>query len=126
MAQESEAQIKLELEQTKVRAEATEAKVRTTESRAKTAEAKVEASEKELAEMAMDVVYLVWSYNRFVDLFFLADPSIHDRFETRLAAEESFVAQARMAVSEGRVPEADPVIMMEAEVSPESSEIQPV
>ena len=125
LAQESEAQLKLELEQTRVRAEAAEAKVRTTESQVKTAEAKVAASEKELAEMAMDAVYLVWSYNRSVDLSFLADPSIQARFETRLAAEESAAAQARLAVSEGRVPEVDPIVVMEAEFPPEASKIPP-
>ena len=46
LAQESEDQIKLELEQTRARVEA---KVQTAESRAETAEAKVAASEKELA-----------------------------------------------------------------------------
>ena len=115
LAQESEARVKLELERTRIRADAAEAKV-------KTAEAKVAASEKELAEMALDAVYLVLSYNMSVDLSFLADPSIHARFKTRLAAEESAKAQAQLAVSESRVPKADPVVVMEAEVPPETLE----
>ena len=123
MAPESEAPLKLELERTRARADASEVKVRTAESQVKTAEAKVAASEKELAEMALDVVYLVWSYNRSVDLSFLVDPSIHARFETTLDTEESVVAQARLVISKGRVPEADPVIVMEAEVPTEASEI---
>lgn len=73
--------------------------------------------------MAMDAVYLVWSYNRSVDLSFLADPSIHARFETRLAAKESAKAQAQLAISEGRVPDVDPVVVIEADVPSETSEI---
>lgn len=57
-----------------------------------------------------------------MDLSFLGDPSILARFETKLAAEESAKAQAQLAVSEGRVPEVNPVVVMEVDV-PETFEV---
>lgn len=45
------------------------------------------------------------------------------RFETKLAAEESSVAQAQKAASEGRVPEVDPIVVIASEVPLEASEI---
>ena len=126
LARESEDQLKSELGQARAKAKAESKAKAAAESRAEIAEAKVAASEKELEEIAMDAVYLVWSHNRSVDLSFLNDPSVQARFETRLAAEASAAAQARQAISEGRVPEADPVVEMEAEVPPEASNIPPV
>ena len=89
-------------------------------SRAETAEAKVVASEKEMEGVAVEAIYLGWSHNRSMDLSFLGDPSVLARFETKFAAEESAEAQARLAVSEGGVPEADHVVVIEAEVPPEA------
>ena len=65
---------------------------------------------------ATEALYLAWSYNRSMDLSFLGDPSMLARFETMFAAEESAAAQARKAASEGKVPEVDPVVVIEAEV----------
>ena len=82
------------------------------------AEAKVKSADKELEGISIDAVYLylAWTNNRSMDLSFLEDPSALARFETRLSAEESAVAQARQAASEGRVPEDNPVVEIEADV----------
>lgn len=49
----------------------------------------------------------------------MEEPSLLARFETKFAAEES--AKAQQAVSEGRIPEVDPIVVMEVEVPPEAS-----
>lgn len=108
------AQLNSELEKMRGRAEAAKANV-------VAAEDKVVASEKEMEGVAMEAIYLAWSHNRSMDLLFLGDPSILARFETKLNAEEFAEVQARLAVSESRVPEADPVVVMEVEVPPEAS-----
>lgn len=66
--------------------------------------------------MATEALYLAWTYNRSMDLSFLGDPSMLARFETKLSAEKSAVAQAQQAASEGKVPELDPVVEIEANV----------
>ena len=85
------------------------------------AEAKVKAADVELEEIAIDAVYLAWTNNRSMDLTFLEDPSALARFETRLSAEASAAAQARQAVSEGRIPEVNPIVEIEADVPPAAS-----
>ena len=87
------------------------------------AEAKVKAADEELEGIAIDAVYLAWMNNRSMDLTFLEDPSALARFETRLSAEASAAAQARQAVSEGRVPEVNPIVEIEADVPPAASNI---
>ena len=118
LAKESEDKLRSELEQAKAKARA--------ESRARAvAEAKVAAANKELKGIAMDAVYLAWTHNRSMDLSFLEDPSVQARFETRLSAEEFAAAQAQQAISEGRVPNIDLVVEIEAEVPPTASDIPP-
>ena len=85
------------------------------------AEAKVKAADEELEGIAIDAVYLAWTNNRSMDLTFLEDPSALARFETRLSAEASAAAQARQAVSEGRIPEDNPIVEIEADVPPATS-----
>lgn len=87
------------------------------------AEARVKSADEELEGIAVDDVYLAWTHNRSMELSFLKDPSAQARFETRLSAEESAAAQARHAASEGRVPEANPVVEIEAEVPPSASDV---
>ena len=89
--------------------------------RAEAAEALVVASEKEMEGVAEEALYLAWCHNRCIDLFFMEEPSMLARFETKLAAEESATAQAQLAVSEGRVPEVDPIVVMEVEVPSDTS-----
>lgn len=137
VAQESEAQAKVEetfltnrvaqlnsdIEKMRGQVQSADDRAAAANAKVETAEAQVAAFEKEMEEMAIEAVYLVWSYNRSVDLSLLGDPSIVARFETKLAAEESAKAQAQLVVSEGRVPEADPVVVMEVDVPLETSEI---
>ena len=87
------------------------------------AEAKVKAADEELEGIAIDAVYLAWTNNRSMDLSFLEDPSALARFETRLSAEESAAAQARQAASEGRLPEDNPIVEIEADVPPAASNV---
>ena len=108
--------LQLELAQCRAKLEA-ESKARAL------AEAKVKSADEELEGIAIDAVYLAWTNNRSMDLSFLEDPSALARFETRLSAEESAAAQARQAVSEGRVPEVNPVVEIEAEVPPATSNV---
>ena len=58
-----------------------------------------------------------------MDLSFAEDPSMLARFETRFSAEASAAAQAAKATSEGRAPENDPIVVIEADVTPESSDV---
>ena len=106
--------LQLELERCRAQAEA-EAKARAL------AEAKVKAADEELEGIAIDAVYLAWTNNRSMDLTFLEDPSALARFETRLSAEASAAAQARQAASEGRIPEDNPIVEIEADVPPAAS-----
>ena len=85
------------------------------------ARALAEAADEELEGIGMDAIYLAWINNRSMDLAFLEDPSALARFETRLSAEESAAAQARQAISEGRTPEANPIVVIEADVPPTAS-----
>ena len=89
------------------------------------AENRVAEVEAEMEGMAMDALYLAWSHNKSMDLSFAEDPSMLARFETRFSAEASAAAQAEKATSEGRVPEVDPVVVIEADVPPEVSNIPP-
>ena len=111
------AQIKTEA---KARASA-EAQVKAEAQARALAEAKAKAADEELEGIAMDAVYLAWMNNRSMNLTFLEDPSALARFETRLSAEESAAAQARQAVSEGKTPEANPIVEIEADVPPAAS-----
>ena len=106
LVRESEAQVRFELDKMRARANADEA-------HAKAAEAKVVASGKELSEMALDAVHLVWSYNWFVDLSFLQEPTLETHFETRLAVVHS----------EGRALDANPIVVIEADVPSDAPEI---
>ena len=124
VAQESETQAKVEeafltnkVAQLNTDLEKMRGRAETAEAKEAVAEAKVVASEKEMEGVAVEAIYLAWSHNRSMDLSFLGDPSVLARFETKLAAE----APARLAVSEGRVPEADPVVVIESEVPPVAS-----
>ena len=85
----------------------------------------MKSADEELEGIAIDAVYVAWTHNRSMDLSFLEDPSVQARFETKLSAEASAAAQARQAISEGRVPEVDPVVEIEAEVPPTASNISP-
>ena len=67
---------------------------------------------------------MVWSHNRSVDISLLGDPKMLARFETKLAAEESAKAEAQLAVSEGRIPEVGPVVVIEVDVSETSKILQ--
>ena len=69
----------------------------------------------------MEAIYLAWCHNRRMNLTFREEPSLLAPFETNLAAEESTKAQTQQAVSEGKVPEVDPIFVMEVEVHPEAS-----
>ena len=89
--------------------------------RAEAAKAQVVASEKEIEGVAEEALYLAWCHNRSMDLSFMEEPSLLARFETKLAAEESATTQTQLAVSEGRVPEVDPIIVMEVEVPSDTS-----
>lgn len=116
LAKESEDKLRSELERTKAKLKA--------ESKAKAVlAAKVKSADEELEGIAIDAVYLVWTHNRSMDLSFLEDPSVQARFETRLSAKASAAAQARQAASEGRVPNIDPVVEIEAEVPPTASNV---
>ena len=85
------------------------------------ATAKVGEVETEMEGMAMDALYLAWSHNKSMDLSFAEDPSMLAKFETRFSAEASAAAQAEKATSEGRAPENDPIVVIEANVPPEVS-----
>ena len=85
------------------------------------ATARVAEVEAEMEKMAMDALYLAWSHNKSMDLSFAEDPSMLARFETRFSAEASAAAQAEKATSEGRAPENDPIVVIEANVPPEVS-----
>ena len=89
------------------------------------ATARVAEVETEMEGMAMDALYLAWSHNKSMDLSFAEDPSMLARFETRFSAEASAAAQAEKATSEGRVPEVDPIVVIEADVPPEVSDVPP-
>lgn len=93
----------------------------TAEAKEAAVEAKVVASEKEMEGVVVEAIYLAWSHNISMDLSFMGDPCVLAHFKTKLAAEESAEGQTRQAVSEGRVPEVDPVVVMEVEVPPEAS-----
>ena len=116
VAQEAETQAKVE--ETFLANKVTQLTSDLTEMRGKveSAEARVKAAEEEMEGVATEALYLAWTYNRLMDLSFLGDPSMLARFETKLAAEESAAAQAQKAASEGKVPELDPVVEIEAEV----------
>ena len=109
----------------KLRSELEQAKAKAESKARAVAEAKVAAADEELEGIAIDAVYLAWTHNRSMDLSFLEDPSAQARFETRLSVEASAAAQARQAASEGRVPDVDPVVEIEAEVPPTASNIPP-
>ena len=113
----AEAQVKVEAQ---ARASA-EAQVEVEAQARALAEAKAKAADEELEGIGMDAIYLAWINNRSMDLAFLEDPSALARFETRLSAEESAAAQARQAISEGRTPEANPIVVIEADVPPAAS-----
>ena len=122
--------LRSELERYRAQAEAeskarslAEAKVKAESKARALAEAQVKAAEEELERIAIDAVYLAWTNNRSMDLTFLEDPSALARFETRLSAEASAAAQARQAVSEGRIPEDNPIVEIEADVPPAASNI---
>ena len=87
------------------------------------ATARVAEVEAEMEGMAMDALYLAWSHNKSMDLSFAEDPSILARFETRFSAEASAAAQAKEATLEGRAPEKDPIVVIEADVLPEASNV---
>lgn len=85
------------------------------------ATAKIGEVEIEMEGMVMDALYLAWSHNKSMDLSFAEDPSMLAKFETRFSAEASAAAQAEKATSEGRAPENDPIVVIEANVPPEVS-----
>ena len=121
LAKESEDKLRSDLSKLQLELVRCRAKVEAESKARALAEATVKSAEEELEGIAIDAVYLAWTNNRSMDLSFLEDPSALARFETRLSAEESAAAQARQAVSEGRVPEVNPVVEIEAEVPPAAS-----
>ena len=86
---------------------------------------KIGEVETEMEGMAMDALYLAWSHNKSMDLSFAEDPSMLAKFETRFFAKASAAAQAEKATSEGRIPEVDPIVVIEADVPPEASDVPP-
>ena len=87
--------------------------------------ARVAEVETKMQRMDMDALYLAWSHNKSMDLSFAEDPSMLARFETRFSAEASAAAQAEKATSEGRVSEVDPIVVIKADVPPESFDVPP-
>ena len=79
------------------------------------------ASEVEMEGVAKEALYLALYHNRSMDLSFMEDPNKLARFENKIYAEESAKAQAQQAVSEGRIPEVEPIVVMELEVPSEAS-----
>ena len=123
LAKESEDKLRSNLSRLQLELARCQAKVEAESKARAVVEAKVKSAEEELEGIAIDAVYLAWTTNRSMDLSFLEDPSALARFETRLSAEESAAAQARQAASEGRVPEANPVVEIEAEVPSTASDV---
>ena len=89
------------------------------------AENRVAEVEAEMEGMAMDALYLAWSHNKLMGLSFEENPSMLARFETRFSTEASAAAQAEKAISEERVSEVDPVVVIEEDVLIEFSKILP-
>ena len=121
LTRESEGKLWSDLNKLQLEVERCRAQVEVESKARALAEAKVKAADEELEGIAIDAVYLAWTNNRSMDLTFLEDPSALTRFETRLSAEASAAAQARQAASEGRIPEDNPIVEIEADVPPAAS-----